>query len=311
MKNKHYVATCYFLDVGQGASQVILLGDQRAVIIDTGIKRKVFESPLVKLLKEELKIQIIEVLILSHNDKDHVGDAETLFDEYQQNIKEVYYLVDRPHGQNQSYCIAMNAVKEKYLDENKIYRLEVGKAKDIFSEEQLQISVLFPNFYNNQKKEKNNTCAIIALTVGTQKIIFSGDTPVSAWENIVKRNGNKQICVNILTVPHHGGQFTNNEDDVKWFFENVHTKYAVVSVGYNNPYKHPNKDVICSLVQHGTEIFCTQSNLICNGLHNDNKICCGTIIADISTDETKIRNFDELQKRKSERSQRLCCIPSD
>jgi beta-lactamase superfamily II metal-dependent hydrolase len=35
----NYKATCYFLDVGQGTSQVVHLGNHRVVIIDTGRKR--------------------------------------------------------------------------------------------------------------------------------------------------------------------------------------------------------------------------------------------------------------------------------
>lgn len=304
MKNRRYVATCYFLDVGQGASQVILLGGGRAIIIDTGIKREAFKSPLITLLKKELKIQTIEALILSHNDNDHVGDAVTLFDEYQQNIKEVYYLVDRDNDQNQSYRIAMSAVEKEYLSESDLYRLETGKSKNIFSEGQLFVSVLFPNFYTNQNKQGNDTCAIVALEVGTQKIIFSGDAPIVAWKSIVRDNG--KVRTQILTVPHHGGKFNNNEDDATWFFENIKIDHAIVSSGYNNRYGHPKKDTISSFVQNDVEIFCTQSNPTCCGLFRDNKTCCGTIVADISTDRIDIKNIERLRQIKAQFPQGMC-----
>jgi competence protein ComEC len=246
---------------------------------------------------------------LSHNDSDHVGDAETLFDEYQQNIKEVYYLVDRSLDQNQSYRIAMSAIEKKYLTKDKIYRLEAGKAKDIFSEGQLQISVLFPSFCNNQENEKNNTCAIIGLKAGTKKIIFSGDAPVDAWKSIVESNG--KLKVQILTVPHHGGRFANNKNDIEWFFENIRADYAIVSAGYGNQYKHPYKDVIHSFVQHGVEIFCTQSNPICCGSVLGDTICCGTIIANIGENRIDIKNIELLKQRKEYFSQGMCnFVPS-
>jgi beta-lactamase superfamily II metal-dependent hydrolase len=82
-----YAATCCFLDVGQGTSQVVLLGCHRAIIIDTGSSQS---STLINLLNKE-KIERIEALILSHNDNDHIGNAASVFNRYQNKIQKITF----------------------------------------------------------------------------------------------------------------------------------------------------------------------------------------------------------------------------
>ncbi|GHT37611.1 hypothetical protein FACS189427_10780 [Planctomycetales bacterium] len=294
-----YIASCYFLNVGQGTSQVILLGGQRAVIVDTGNKRNIRESPLIDLLTR-LQIQTIEALVLSHNDNDHIGDAKNIFDTYRNNINEVYFLEDRASEQNSAYRLIMGVVEDRIITKNNVHRLETGKSRDILIDGDIKLSVLFPNFMSNIQNERNKTCAIIALSVGTQQIIFSGDASIEAWKLIVENNGRQSL--QILTIPHHGGSFADRAEDKKWFFDNVRANYAVVSVGSNNRYEHPKSETIQSFVRNNIEVFCTQSTSQCGNTGQ----CCGTIIADVSPNQTVIKNLDNLRKRKQQVSLRLC-----
>jgi competence protein ComEC len=289
--------TCYFLDVGQGASQVIHLGKQRAIVIDTGRHQTRSRSPLLTLLSE-LDIKTIEALILSHNDTDHIGDLCDILTTFGKGIRHAYYLADA-HTERTN-----NIFKNK--ENIEVHRLEYDeKTKAIFEDRtaQIEVAVLYPAFENNlSATSSNNTSAIVLLSVGTQRIVFSGDAPVNAWKVIVDKKG--QLSLQILTVPHHGsGLFCDNDTDLDWFHLNVKTKYAIVSVGYNNTYNHPNPNIIKSFAIQNTEIFCTQSNTGCNP---NSTICCGTVIADINTTNTKIRNETDLNRRKEQNQQRLC-----
>ncbi|MDR2345569.1 MAG: MBL fold metallo-hydrolase [Planctomycetaceae bacterium] len=306
MSNRNNAVTCYFLDVGQGTSQVIILNGHRAIIIDTGRKCK-DTSPLLTLLRNS-NIQTIEALILSHNGSDHIGDVENILDQYLDKIRRVFILFDRPLKENKTYNIMKASIGNDIKFDEIVVRLEAKEnTGDIFVdiEHNLSISVLYPYVRNNVESEKNGTCAVIALLVGDQKIIFSGDAPVEAWRTIISHNGKQSL--QILTIPHHGGNFTINEKDHQWFFENVTTRYAVVSVGYNNKYNHPQPDIIRSFVQHGAEILCTQSNPICNFETSDNDVtCCGTVVADIDSQCTTIRDIIKLQEIKNKFPNCLC-----
>jgi beta-lactamase superfamily II metal-dependent hydrolase len=166
---------------------------------------------------------------------------------------------------------------------------------------------LYPDCLANvTAKNGNNTCAVIALFVGTQKIIFSGDTPVDAWKLITGNNEqvlvDRKLSVQILTVPHHGGKFADNDADTAWFFDHVKSEYAIISVGCNS-YGHPLPMVIQSFVKNGSDIFCTQSTNCCNNITGQ---CCGTIIADISPSKIAIKNIDGLRRVKEQFPSRLC-----
>jgi competence protein ComEC len=310
-------AICHFLNVGQGASQVIELGQQKVIVIDTGLQSGK-RSPLLTLLAER-EIKSIEALILSHNDIDHINGVAAFLRNYAPLIKRIGFLIDRKDNNRKDNII--QTIKKYYLLES-IIRLEVDVPnldKDIFSDSSVPVCVrvLFPTFSANIQYQKNETCAIVMLIVGTQKVIFSSDAPIAAWRDIVKRNQNKPMRVNILTVPHHGGRFTSvpsshcdfQKELIEFHTQLVKTDYAVVSFASHNRYGHPNSEVIQSFIQNEIEIFCIQKATQCYGDSDD--ICCGTIVADISTDETKIRNVDELQKRKFKMNPRLCCISTE
>jgi beta-lactamase superfamily II metal-dependent hydrolase len=304
-------AICHFLNVGQGTSQVIELGQQKVIIIDTGSQCGEHNSLLTLLAERE--IESIEMLILSHNDIDHINGFATLLRKYSSKIKRIGFLIDREDISN-----IIQTLKKYHLLQS-ITRLEVENPnldKNIYNNNsaQLYVKVLFPTFTANIQCQKNKTCAIIMLTVGTQKVIFSSDAPIAAWRNIIERNNNQQIKVNIMTIPHHGGRFTSvpqshcntfQKELIEFHTKLVKTDYAITSFASNNKYGHPCAEIIQSFIQHKIEVFCIQKATQCNG---DSNICCGTITVDITANKTKIRNFDELQKHKSEKNPRLCYI---
>jgi beta-lactamase superfamily II metal-dependent hydrolase len=176
----------------------------------------------------------------------------------------------------------------------------------------MSVSVIFPTFYANQVGQKNNTCAIIKLNVGEQSIIFSGDAPIAAWKEILRRNNGQKIAANIVTVPHHGGCFTNRQEEIEEFHNNiVQSNYAIVSVGAKNKYHQPLPEVIKSFVEHDTIVLCTQKTPQCDQSLSDrsltcNVACCGTIIADIETERIRIKNEEQLLKKIQDLPDRLC-----
>jgi beta-lactamase superfamily II metal-dependent hydrolase len=304
--NNSFVS-CYFVNVGQGTSQVVCLKDHRAIIIDCGTGNN---NTLLSLL-EKLQIHRIEALVLSHNDADHIGVLDRIIQGYRYNIEKVYFLADRPATQNITYKTLKAAADNGYIVENNIYALTVdNRIRNMCECDPLILSVLYPTHLRNVGNVRNNTCAIIALTLGTQKVIFSGDAPVEAWKLIVKNNG-KQF-VQILTVPHHGGIFanskTNSEAEYDWFFDNVKTQHAIVSVGFTNSHGHPRPEIIRRFVDNGANVLCTQSNKHCNeSLTQKIENCCGTITATIGIDSVSIQ-IDKTCGGKEQFPNPLCSI---
>lgn len=64
----------FFLDVGQGTCQVIMLGQRRAIVIDCGLRN----DKLVLQFLQRSGIEFLERLIVSHSHGDHIGGAVSI-----------------------------------------------------------------------------------------------------------------------------------------------------------------------------------------------------------------------------------------
>ena len=68
-----------------------------------------------------------------------------------------------------------------------------------------------------------------------------GDAGLKVEEEILKKYNVKDI--DVLKVGHHGSKTSSG----KTFINNVNPKYGIISVGKNNRYGHPNKEVLDNL----------------------------------------------------------------
>ena len=84
------VCECWFLDVGQGASNVILLPNNRAIVIDCGPKGS---NETIQLLKRYT--DTLEALIITHNHSDHDGNVAEILCAFPRAIRRIYFLRDK------------------------------------------------------------------------------------------------------------------------------------------------------------------------------------------------------------------------
>lgn len=258
---------CWFLDVAQGSSNVIYLGDGKAIVIDCGADRS---NTTLSFLKKNY-VTTIEALIVSHNHDDHDGNLANILSNYNGSIKSFYFLRDGHHkktiGLLKSYGDAVLNVRRLEADET------------IFSQNDIALSVIFPNVLENMDSEDspNETCSILKLEYGNSRILFGGDAGIEAWRKIKERRAIEcPYNCDILTVPHHGGKLSENSsqnDHQELYTQIVKPKYAIISVGTSNQHNHPNKNCIRTLVDNNCKVLCTQMT----------KQCC--------SDLEKIRNF--------------------
>ena len=68
-----------------------------------------------------------------------------------------------------------------------------------------------------------------------------GDAGIEVEEDLIKKYNLKDI--DILKVGHHG----SNTRLSKIFIDEIKPKYSIISVGKNNRYGHPNKEVLGKL----------------------------------------------------------------
>lgn len=248
----------YFLDVGQGDSSLIISSHASDVImVDTGgnlsfskeewqMRNKEFQiSKNIMIFIKSLGLSHIDFLIASHGDFDHLGDGINLINNFK--VKNVIFncgshnslekeLIKVLENKNINYS---SCIKELNFDNNKLYFLNTKE-------------------YNNE----NDNSSVFYTELNSYKFLFMGDASTLTEKEILEKYNLPNI--DILKVGHHGSKTSSSKE----FINKINPKYSIISVGENNRYGHPNKEVLDNLINSiiyrtdidGSIIFKTKNN---------------------------------------------------
>ena len=209
----------YYLDVGQGDSSVIILPHRKEVImIDTGgisnSDYKVSDNTITFL--HSLGINSL-TLVITHGDYDHMGDATNIVNNM--NVKKIIF-----------NCGEINELEEKLLD---------YKHYSCIDKLDYEPNLYFLNtkVYDNENDNSN----VVYMEYNGYKFLFMGDAGIEREKDIIDKYNISDI--DVLKVGHHGSKTSSSID----FINRVKPKYSIISVGKNNKYGHPNKEVLKNL----------------------------------------------------------------
>ena len=225
-----------FFDVGQGDSSSIITSFQKEVIlIDTGgIINKNVSNNIILYFKSK-GISKINYLILTHGDYDHMGDAQYLVN----NIK-----VDK---------VIFNCGSYNDLEKELIKVLDKKKIPYYSCIKQLNIDDNKLYFLNNKDYgNENDNSSVIYTELNNHKFLFMGDAGIEVEEGLIEKYNLNDI--DVLKVGHHGSKTSSSEN----FINEISPKYSIISVGKNNRYGHPNKDILNNL--EGSKIYRTDED---------------------------------------------------
>ena len=97
-------------------------------------------------------------------------------------------------------------------------------------------------FLNNKDYDnENDNSSVIYTELNNHKFLFMGDAGVEVEEELIEKFNLQNIAV--LKVGHHGSKTSSSKE----FINEINPKYSVISVGKNNRYGHPNKEVLNNL----------------------------------------------------------------
>ena len=221
------------IDIGQGDS-ILLYSGRETVLIDTGgvvthtksswaksnKEYSIVKNTTIPLLKSS-GIRKIDYLILSHGDADHMGEAINLVNnfkvdnvifncgEFNELEKELIKVLDKKKIKYYS-CI-----KELNIDNNKLYFLQTKE-------------------YDNENDNSN----VIYTELDGYKFMFMGDAGVEKEKDILNKYNISGI--DVLKIGHHGSKTSSSKE----FINEINPNYSIISVGKNNRYGHPNKEVL-------------------------------------------------------------------
>ena len=213
-----------FIDVKQGDSALIRLSNKN-ILIDTGGNSNydLSKNTLIPYFKSEGIIKL-DYLILSHGDFDHMGEAINIVNNFK--VSKVIFNCGKFNELEQELIKILDkkkipyysCIKELNIDDNKLYFLQTRE-------------------YDNENDNSN----VIYTEINSYKFLFMGDAGVEKEKDILNKYNISDI--DVLKVGHHGSKTSSS----KQFINEMNPKYSIISVGRNNRYGHPNKEVLNNL----------------------------------------------------------------
>lgn len=225
-----------FIDVGQGDSTLITTQFNKKILIDGGGSEfgstfDVGEKTLLPYLLKK-KIYKLDYVIISHFDSDHVGGILTILEEL--NVKHV--LIPKQVEYSENYNKFLDIIKKRNI-KVKI----VGEGNIINLDKNTYLDILWPEEKQITDNILNNNSMIVRLCYKSFTMLFTGDIEEIAEQKLLQKYENtEKLTADILKVAHHGSKSSS----IAEFLEKVNPKIAVIGVGKNNKFGHPNAGVL-------------------------------------------------------------------
>jgi competence protein ComEC len=102
------------------------------------------------------------------------------------------------------------------------------------------------------KSDPNNNSLVIRVRLSGRTVLLPGDAETEEQQELLSMLGTAAMRADILKVAHHGSP----DQDVS-FLDAVHPAVALVSVGRDNDYGHPNAAVLTRLTRAGARVLRT------------------------------------------------------
>ncbi len=219
-----------FCDVGQGDGAYIRIKNKIDVLIDAGPDQKILSCLGRYMPFWDRKIELI---FISHNQKDHFGGLNYILDRYQIGT---VFLVNDLNISLQSF----KRLKAKII--NKKVRIEEALAGKIIQAvqprrlDEAKFTMIWP-IRNLSSNNDNDFSNILFFEENNFRLLFTGDASPFVLGRLSHGSLEK---VDILKVPHHGSK----NGLTKKFLDLADPSIAVISVGKNNSYGHPHQKIL-------------------------------------------------------------------
>lgn len=206
------------LDVGQGLAAVVQT-ENHLLVYDAGARLSStydMGNRVVLPYLHTLGRDKVDMLMISHSDNDHSGGAFSIM--RQVDVGQV--VTSAPELFDDGRAIRCLAGQRWIWDSVEFHVLappEAGFAAD-----------------------NDNSC-VLKITGRLGSVLLTGDIEASAETWLIDHYAD-YLQADILIAPHHGSKSSSS----RGFLEQVAPQAILISAGYRNKYRHPNRDVLAA-----------------------------------------------------------------
>lgn len=153
-----------------------------------------------------------------------------------QELKVKNVIIPKQGKESENYKKFLEIVKEKKI---KVHIAMVNEKIKI--ENKINIEILWPTETLITSNILNNNSLVMKLTYNNFTALFTGDIEKIAEEEIVnKYKKTNKLNSTIIKIAHHGSKTSSIQE----FLNLVKPQIALIGVGANNNFGHPNSGVL-------------------------------------------------------------------
>ena len=221
-------------DVGQGDGLVLNAGPGTGVVVDAGP-----EPELIDRCLDRLGITDVPLVVLTHFHADHVDGLSGVLDDRRVGEVDVTSMVDPPEGAAEvNRALAAPPVVAPY-----------GLTRQVGD---VTLQTLWPlpgapTAGIGDGSEANDASVVLLAEVRGVRILLTGD--IEPPGQLALRRTLPDLGVDVLKVPHHGSR----HQDLA-FLTGLRARLALISVGSDNDYGHPDPGLLTALTATGAVV---------------------------------------------------------
>jgi len=218
-----------FFDVGQGDAILIQLPNRQNILIDGGPDPQKINLELSKKLP--FWDRTIDLMISTQPQADHITGLVEILQRYK--VKQV--LEPGVPYDSSIYQEWLKLVKEGQI------KHEIARAgQEIDLGQGIKIEVLNPaaELLQGTSHDVDNNGMVLRLSSGKVSFLFTADIREEAEFELIRQRADLRSTV--LKVAHHGSKTSTSPQ----FLAVVDPEVAVISVGVDNPFGHPSREVV-------------------------------------------------------------------
>ncbi|HEY4541549.1 MAG TPA: DNA internalization-related competence protein ComEC/Rec2 [Noviherbaspirillum sp.] len=210
-------------DVGQGSAVLLETAGHR-LLYDTGPAYSPQSDGGSRVILPYLKgrgIDMLDTLVISHGDTDHVGGARSLMDGVR--VERVSSSLASTHP------VVLRAREHR--------RCEAGQS---WEWDGVRFEMLYPApaVYESEKWKANARSCTLKVSTKKHAVLLPGDIE-AIQEGHLLAAGAEQLRSDVLLAPHHG----SGTSSTRPFLQAVAPRLAIFQVGHANRYRHPKEEV--------------------------------------------------------------------
>ncbi len=242
------------IDVGQGSATLVRFPKGENMLIDGGgIASGSFDigKMVIAPFLSSQRINTIHTVVLTHPHPDHLQGLIYITDNF--NVQEVWSTGQRANDE-------LYLQWEKIISDKKIKSKIINAQSPPMEINGVSFTVLWPpdrpsydaTIFNYKKV--NDDSLVLKIKYGKIGFLLTAD--ISSDIERVLIDSEHNLVSDVLFVPHHGSHHSSSND----FIKATSCRYAIVSSGKNNIFRHPHEYVLKRFQDSQVRIYRTDES---------------------------------------------------